>query len=68
MLEIRSLGTVPWKTFSPRLFVSRYAAVAPLPIAVATSWAVALSAASNIRNKVLSFSLPFLIIMISVTS
>ncbi|KAF8362814.1 hypothetical protein PRIPAC_89737 [Pristionchus pacificus] len=51
MLEIRSLGTVPWKTFSPRLFVSRYAAIAPLPIAVATSWAIALSAASNIRNK-----------------
>ncbi|GMS84396.1 hypothetical protein PENTCL1PPCAC_6571 [Pristionchus entomophagus] len=51
MLEIRAMGTVPVYSFGPREFLTRYAKLSPLPLAVAASWAVALSSAANIRNK-----------------
>ncbi|GMT14770.1 hypothetical protein PFISCL1PPCAC_6067 [Pristionchus fissidentatus] len=51
LLEIRGMETVPVGAFGPRQFFARYAKLSPLPLAVAASWAVALSSASNIRNK-----------------
>ena len=51
MVEIKALETVKVNDFSPRTFLQRYVKLSGLPLAVAASWAVAISAAANIRNK-----------------
>uniref|UniRef100_A0A0M3HPH0 NADH dehydrogenase [ubiquinone] 1 alpha subcomplex subunit 11 n=1 Tax=Ascaris lumbricoides TaxID=6252 RepID=A0A0M3HPH0_ASCLU len=51
MLEIRAMNSVTVKDFTPRAFMKRYFQLAPIPLAVAFTWGVALSTAATIRHK-----------------
>uniref|UniRef100_A0AC34QX94 Uncharacterized protein n=1 Tax=Panagrolaimus sp. JU765 TaxID=591449 RepID=A0AC34QX94_9BILA len=51
MFHIRATQCVKVAEFTPRRYFQQYFKLSPFPMAVATSWAFAISAAAAIRNK-----------------
>ena len=51
MAEIRATQSIPVNDFTARLFLKRYFHLTPIPVAVASTWAIAICTAATIRNK-----------------